>query len=565
MRLEDDATVMNLFRQKPFGAVVAPFSNTTSNLNTSLPIKNPISFTARCFVLAICSAVQLGAAQDGGPTGPSQNSSARLGLLDAVRITLSSDPKISLVEKDAQAARGRILAAQGQYDIQLNSSISQGLEERPYMTSPFDYERQILKRTSLRVGASKLLPMGITVTPALTVNRLNDSLGLGPGSQSEAGVDITIPLARGLGVKATTADERAAKTAYNAAKLQVQHTIALRTMNTASAFWAFLSASRRLEVLRLSEQRARELMENTRALVNAKEVPSAEMEQLVANLADKRASRISATQAALEAQHQLGLAMGLPFDQILAMLPPGEEFPSAIDDTGRLQNTSSSLAAIAIQKRADYAAAQLSQDASKILADLARHRLKPQVDLVLHGGYAGMNTGGSARSYFNSIGDHIEGPLAMATLNFGFPVANRSARGNLIQQEAYYQQSVINAEDLARGIQSSVTIALERVRNAAEELKESEKAMAQYLIALENEKSKRKLSMSTLIDVIVTEDRLTGAAIGNIGAQSQYAIGIIQLRFETGTLLNGGSRNQIITREQLITLPAEAFQTAVAR
>jgi outer membrane protein TolC len=407
--------------------------------------------------------------------------------------------------------------------------------------------------------------MGITVTPNVTVNRLDDSFNLGPGSQSEAGVDITIPLARGLGVKATTADERAAKTAFNAAKLQVRHTIALRSMNTVSAYWNYLSATRRLEVLRLSEKRARDLMENTKALIDAKEVAAAEMEQLTANMADKRAGRVSGTQAALEAQHQLGLAMGLPFDQILLMPPPGDEFPTAIEDTTRLQNSSSSLAAMAIQKRADYAAAQLSQDASKILVDLARHRLKPQVDLVLHGGYAGMNTGASARSYFDSVGDHIQGPIAMATLNFGFPLANRSARGNLTQQEAYYQQSVLNAEDLARNIQSSVTIALERVRNAAEELRESERAMTQYLIALDNEKAKRKLSMSTLIDVIVTEDRLTGAAIANIGARMQYAVGIMQLRFETGTLLDSDSRTQIITREQLITLPAEAFQTAVSR
>ena len=111
----------------------------------------------------------------------------------------------------------------------------------------------------------------------------------------------------------------------------------------------------------------------------------------------------------------------------------------------------------------------------------------------------------------------------------------------------------------------AVTISLERVRNAAAALKESEKAMAQYLIALDNEKAKRKLSLSTLIDVILTEDRLTGAAISNIDAQSQYAIGIMQLRFETGTLLSGGSRNQVITLEQLITLPVEAFQTASPR
>ncbi len=521
------------------------------------------SHTVHPFLLAVWAATQLAAAGTGEISTPATNSTVRLGLLDAVRITVSSDPKISLVEKDAQSAGGRVLAAAGPFDLQLNSSISQGREERPYMTSPLDYERQVLQRTSLRVGASKLLPVGVTVSPSLIVNRLDDNKGItGPASQSEAGVDIIIPLARGLGVKATTADERAAKTAYNAAKLQVQHTIALRVLNTASAYWSYLSATRRLEVLRLSEQRARELMENTKALVDAREVASAEMEQLVANLADKRASRISATQAALEAQHQLGIAMGIPFDRILAMPPPGDEFPSVAEDVTRLQPLPDALAVIAIQKRADYAAAQLNQDAAKILADVARHRLKPQVDLVLHGGYAGMNTGGSARSYFDSVGDHIQGPIAMATLNFAFPVANRTARGNVIQQEAIYQQSVINTEDLARGIQSSVTIALERVRNAAEELKESEKAMAQYLIALDNEKSKRKLAMSTLIDVIVTEDRLTGAAVSNIGAQSQYAIGLTQLRFETGTLLNGDSRNQVITREQLITLPAEAVQTA---
>ena len=54
---------------------------------------------------------------------------------------------------------------------------------------------------------------------------------------------------------------------------------------------------------------------------------------------------------------------------------------------------------------------------------------------------------------------------------------------------------------------------------------------------MENERTKRRLGLVTLIDVINIEDRLTEALSAEVQARQVYANAIAQLRFDLGTIV----------------------------
>jgi outer membrane protein TolC len=58
-----------------------------------------------------------------------------------------------------------------------------------------------------------------------------------------------------------------------------------------------------------------------------------------------------------------------------------------------------------------------------------------------------------------------------------------------------------------------------------------------YEQAVKNEYVKRKLGLSTLIDVITVQDRLDAARLQLLQLRQEYASGIAQILFEAGELV----------------------------
>jgi outer membrane protein TolC len=484
-----------------------------------------------------------------------------LKLLDAVRTTLARDPAIQLQAEEVTASLGVAQEARGRFDTRLSSTVGQGLEHTPVRSTTNalnagGFERLTVDRTTLRVGAAKLLRSGVEVSPGVQLTRVDDSLsGFDPENRAEVNFTVRVPLGRGLGRGDTGAEETAAQIAYEAARLDLRNVVALRLLNTAASYWNYLAATRRLEIVSQSELHARELITRTLDLVKAGEVPAAETNQLAANLADKTASRIATEQALLEARQALALAMGLPGDQLERLPPPVDPFPVPVEEALPPGLTAQEFIEQALSLRADLQSARLWEDSARTLSVASRRRLKPQVDLLLQVGYAGLDTGSQPGRLFASTYENIAGVNAFAGLNFEWPPANNAARGLFLQRDALYRQTVIRAADLERNIVSGVSLGLERLRNVMQEWKRSELAAREYETAVRNEKAKRQLGFSTFIDVVVLEDRLTSAALNHLGARLQHAVALARLRYETGLLLAGDAGGESLRLEHLTTLP----------
>jgi hypothetical protein len=171
--------------------------------------------------------------------------------------------------------------------------------------------------------------------------------------------------------------------------------------------------------------------------------------------------------------------------------------------------------------------------------DLARSGLKPQLDLSLGVGYGTLDR--KPRS--------VRAPIRCFTNNRVGPSVFRHARARrytvfeTARPRAFFSRAVRNRRrqsdprQKSRGhIGNTVLTDIQALVNSAQALSQSIETTRHYRLTVDNELIKRRLGLSTLIDVINVEDRLTNALLSEVLARQAYANAIAQLRFDLGTM-----------------------------
>ncbi|MDM8536823.1 TolC family protein [Desulfobacterales bacterium HSG17] len=481
-------------------------------------------------------------------------------LMEAVRITLKNQPNIHLMKNEVDIKKGIYQSASGQFDTVLNLAAGYNHEETPHST----YEEMMqgtseteTDTTFYEVNLNKQFRTGVSVTPSIKTTRTDVSdYSQEPKNISRIDFLVTMPLLKGRGRKASAANEMAAEKDYKISSLEMQHTISESILNTAMTFWNFLSAYKRLEQLKNSESRAEILVNETKILIKADKRPAADLEQIMANLADKTASRIAGTQVLFQARQSLGLAMGLAFSEINFLPEPVDEYPEIIPQKiSALENISESLIDLSLSRRSDYLASKEKQNIGKIYHEAAKNNLLPNIDLNFNLGYSGLDEGDGLPEYITSMGNNIPGLSCALSINYQWPFKNNTAQGFLLQKKSEYRQKVIASNDLGRNISSSVIVAINGLKASSSELAKAREAVQFYNNAVENEKKKFKLGISTLLDLISMEDRLADVLLNEISAQLKFANAMVRLRFETGSLLSCDQKTGSVTVEEIASIP----------
>ena len=140
-------------------------------------------------------------------------------------------------------------------------------------------------------------------------------------------------------------------------------------------------------------------------------------------------------------------------------------------------------------------------------------------------------------------------------LNFSFPLNNNLAKGNFIQSEVALKDQEITAANLQRNINLNVSIALNNLENSVEVLEKAKEALEFYKEVYSNEQVKFKNGMTILLNLIQFQERLTFAELDYLQAHQQFAIAIVNLRYETGTLLVSKNGKSDINKTLFYTIP----------
>ncbi|MES2295977.1 MAG: TolC family protein [Pseudomonadota bacterium] len=485
-----------------------------------------------------------------------------LTLLDAIRLNLRNNADIQLQEKQVDSSAAVLQQASGQFDTVISLKGGRNVDNSP--VSQYDATQyatvapnltQIKSNTNTYLTEADVpLRNGMVVSSNIGVTTnygtVTDLQRQAPQNAGTVNFSIRVPLAKGRGDIAASG-EVAAGHELEAAQKTLRFTISQGVLNTLSSYWTVQANEKNLQIARASEAGIRQMLEENRKLVAADEMAAADIHLLRANLLEKTANRIAAEQSLLEAKQRLGMLLGMGQSQ-LASMAVEPEFIAALNDASRLKSELARLIDTAMQARPDLLAARLHQKSAKIMTEQTRDALKPQIDLVLNAGYAGLSEGGSA---YDGLTRNRAKPNIGATISYQWPVKNNVAQGRYKQQIASYESATIQIGELERSISFSVEAALANVVSLSRQLQESQEVADLYQVVAKNELLKYRLGSSTMLNVLSANDHLLSARQNRISSLFNLLNAQAQLKHQTMSLFAGDGQGQLINIERLLSIP----------
>lgn len=479
---------------------------------------------------------------------------AGLALMDAVRMTLARDPNVAIEATRVDVARGALQIASGQFDPVVASGLTQENSNEPRSPSS-SQETRTLQST---LGVTKQFRTGLILEPQFQLDRSQDvTAGSGPLDTGTLKFQIRQPLLRGRGRAAVQAAELSAEREVAASGLDLRFAVSQRVQVVASQYWQVRAAEHNLEVLRASEQSSRELLESTRKLIAADQVPAAEIVQLEASLASAESARIGGERDLFAQKQALGREIGLDPAEIAGLPLPSDPFPQIRPGEVPPLARSRDFIDLALRSRADLEAARQRRIETDLQRKAAENALKPQLDLVLAPGYSGLADNGGAGGFFGPLFRNVPGASTLLSLALSWPTLNQRALGALLQIDAARRQNDLAIELLVKEIGADVPAALDAVARDALRLAKAREAVGLFERAFTNEEKKLKAGTSTLLDLITQRDRLTSARQTEVAAELALALSLLDLRFRTGTLVgSGGGPAGEVEPARLTTVPS---------
>ena len=221
--------------------------------------------------------------------------------------------------------------------------------------------------------------------------------------------------------------------------------------------------------------------------------------------------------------------------------------------------TNENIVQSAYQNRTDLLALAKRVSAAKLRLELAENARIPQLDLSARVEYAGVGADDDFRA--SSIQNALTSQLGYtASLNLAFlwPPQMNTADGIIAQQAANLRIAEESQRALRQQIGASVYSAIETLKQRARIAYEARKAESYYKESVSNEEKKLKAGLSTLVSLVLTQERLATALSNAVAAMQAYADSILSFRYATGALLRKGKASGQISPAYLLEFPKES-------
>lgn len=440
----------------------------------------------------------------------------------------------------------------GRLNLRLDKLTRTGLLFAAFLDAGYDSTEFVGKRRGFFVPATNPAGEPLFSPSGIPLERLIDFGGknVEPVYQANVGFEVNIPLLRNRGAAATGAAERAAQVDYEATAMLLEHAASESVLNTVAAYWNLVAAQNQVRILETSVELQGRVLDVTQALVDAQELPEAELARSLAGHASAQAQLESARQDLIAARLDLVRAMGLDAEAEESAYAALDSFPLALD-AARLQAIQTDLARTARTRRRDLQAARELVQSGSILARAAELDLKPLTDLSLRT----FATARGDNGFSDSFSTWVYPSWRVAT-RFEKPLGNNTAKGRLAQADALMRQRQISEGDLDRLIHLAVLQASGSLVEALDQLEHAEAAARSFEETVQAEVTKLELGETTLLDVVLTEQQRTQALLALEAARFDVATLLARLRFESGTLVEHLEAQSRVTEEALTTLPA---------
>lgn len=489
-------------------------------------------------------------------------------LTKLYQLTLSKSPTLERQIIQNRIAKIDKQSAASQFDYQIFSDLSINRSGFNFFNSDprKDLVGNQLKTNNLSLsgGVQRVFRTGLITSASIQYARIGDNFPLnslneniGPfihNNQTSTSLSLTQPLLKGRGRSITTANERVANIGIERQQFNTTFIYSTEVYNMTLGYWQYLAATKSLEVYKGNEERVRKVLEVTKELVKAEKKPMADLLQIQADLKGKERQTINAQQALYAARQNLGRQIGLTTIESEGISFPENDFPN-ID---KIENnlTLQYFLDIAYQNRADLKTIHKSLEILGIYLDVANNNIKPQLDLTGTVQYGGSDIGNGVDRFFSALGQQEGRNYQVGVgLKYLFPVNNNFAEANQLNNQLQYNDQEIALKNQVRNIELNVSIAYNNFLNSIEAVKKSEQALIYHEEVFENEQFKFQNGLTTLLNLILFQERLTFAQLDFIQNQQQFANAISRLRYETGTIFSEKQNENTVNLDLFYSLP----------
>jgi outer membrane protein TolC len=374
----------------------------------------------------------------------------------------------------------------------------------------------------------------MSVAPSVALQRVYQRAdvpipGEDPFQQASVGLAVVQHLLRGAGwVGAASAIDRA-----NGAARAAEHTVNFaaqqQAFETVTAYFQLVATGEQVALLRGSESAAQRLVDETRVLVASDQRPRADLHQLEGNLANRSRGVLEAETDRAQALYALRTAMGLGIEGSLDWHPI-----NGMPSSGPPPGNENDLVRLARQRREDIIAAHELMGATG--ADLRGAEWNTQLNLDVNGsiGYTGLLAKDGVGPFFAATGRNVPGVNAGVGVSMELPFNNTARLADRDAKRAVHDETRIFAADVERRVPIDTMSALAELKLSQAALEASTKAVENLALALGDETDRMHSGVGTVIDMVLTEDRLITARLARTTNHLRYAIALSRLVFATG-------------------------------
>lgn len=397
----------------------------------------------------------------------------------------------------------------------------------------------------LSAGVSGLFNFGATWSAGLTSTKTDSNSSFNaynPNYNSGLALGFNLPLLKGLGKKAVTADLVISKTNLDISHVELRRR-AIATLRTVEdGYWNLRAA---IEAQRVADQTlklSQDLYDLNKKKVDVGTLAPIEITQAEANVASNVELTIRARETVQNSEDNLRQLLAIPKSDPMWLQPINPTEPP--DDTTHAVDVEAAIAT-AFENRPEMIEAKKTLDNASVSEYAARNAAKHELNLGLSVTPSGNNlidvlpTGPVVGGLEDSLKEvpKFRNYTWQVGLTYIVPIANRAAEANYAVAKISREKqeiSVQNTEDLIR---LDVRTAARAVEAGYERVVAGRKNVELQKKKLEAEQKKFENGMSTSFEVFTFQTDLRNAQLSLIQALLDYNKSLADLERAKGTLL----------------------------
>jgi len=457
---------------------------------------------------------------------------------DCLAIALESNLDIAISKYDPLISEAELMQAWGEFDPLWSVNWLEREEKTPtsamYEIFGVPVDSLWEKTTTVDTALEGKAPTGTTYSLNFGSIRSESTFTEfrgGPEYRGSAELILSQPLLNGFGLGTNLARIRIAKNNRNMSEEQLALTVMDTVAQVLGAYWELVFARENLVVARQSLRNARDLLEQNKLRVEVGTAAPIQVRQAQAGVKRREAEVISAIAAIRDAEDRLKLLLDVHEDAALwaqAIMPADK--PSMI-----MRSLDEELSyAAALEKRPEIVQAEKQLENAETLVALNKNALLPTVDL--QGSY-GFN---ALRGSFEKEAEY----LARADdwkFFYGvvgrIPIGNRAAKGAYVRSQYERERAELAIRKLEQAIRLEIRTAIRQVETNRQLVETNAIATKLQEQALEDEKKRYEVGVSTSYRVLEFEEDLARARSNELRALVDYRKALISLDRAEGTIL----------------------------